>query len=140
MLGNLLAQQIEGVAIGKDVRLCVHPAFGINPDLQSFLFDQPNQNLHRRLGLIRLVHEFYGRTDVFGSLRRHALGLCFLGEILLLSLVGHELQAAVSFGDLLQRLAICRVAYQQPQLLHGRQRLGNAFQAGKKEVANREAA
>ncbi len=90
--------------------------------------------LHRCFGLICLIHELGRGADVFSSLRCHAFGLRFLWKALLFGLVTHQIEPPISFSYLLQRLSICGVADQQPQLLHRRKRLSDAFQAGKKEV------
>src|SRR5947199_3791820 len=76
----------------------------------------------------RNSRELDGRPDVARRFIGHASRLRALWISFSFRPLRHQVQPPITLGQLLQRLAVGRVADEQPQLLHARQPLRDALQ------------
>ena len=131
-----LAVPIEHLAVGEDVRLGVQPALGVDPDLEPLLLDELHKGLDDSLALVGLVHRFQGGGDVLGRFGDRLLRFRAFSETLAFELIRHEFQTPRALGQLLQRLAVGRVADKQAEFFHAGQLIGDAGQSRDEEVSD----
>ena len=136
---DLLAQQVENLAVVADVSLGVEAALHEHAHLQTLLLDHAHQPGHQLLSLIRLIHPFNGVAEIPRRLIGHPRRLCPFRIGLPLKFLGRQVKPPVPLGQQLDRLFVGRVADQEPQLLHVQEPLRHACEPREEQIADRKA-
>ena len=135
---DLLADQIEHLAVVADVRLRVESALRVDAHLQPLLLDHPDQPGNQLLRLVRLVHQLDRVPEIPGRLFGHLPGFGALRVDLPLDFLRRQVQPPVALGQHFDGFAVGRVADQQPEFLQVQKPLRDARQAGQEKIADRK--